>query len=760
MQQPITRREVYEPSLTATIGGREIELESASMDRALPDPLVGGTLTAASGDLVALEGPDVTDVVATPWDPSTQWPPVPETPASVSMDMDSGPVSLLTNGRVISASGGTSDRSIGIEVADQYQSLDRSISWEPVASAMPPLEWDWSRRRYVGLNGVAVTDAILRHCGWYSTPPRLQWIGLSVTGQGSMWPEIGTAVHCGRRSLSDLAGYPVWLNAPWGVGVSDFEGDYRIDVDRVLRERGHLEMTALTTAPSDYSRIELSAEGGAGLARLTWTASQVRIEVRGSGGAFTNAVTVLRTDGLAYATITHVSDTSVRCTIRSGPRTATETVSVASAVSTSVVRNVRIVSTGASAGFQVAFPDTAGRLEGWTPNARIYPRTSNRNHLDVRPSVEGANCAQLLAEQCEAEAATYWIDETGVLQWWDLARLEARSSVATLNSDDDIAESGFTWSHSLSSVKSRAAVKWSEPLREWKAAYGVTFYQGSGKTMQPGDDNVEEWLNTPDDEVWIMPDVSVDRLGIVDMTDFNYGHGTASGAVVAGSGDDADRWADQITGTLITSIERVTDRAFRMHTSWSGNVPVVMRTPSEGASSSLWRVRRNFDLPIFRGKAKFMLAERNTYSTQDGPETAPEHGIDAGWWIQDADQAQYTADYYGQRVTIPQPVLSSIALIPVPGLQLGDMVTVRDEHVTRLTIRGLVVEDSRSINADMDMAHAVAVRPLYVVRNGVTWEEWGAVMAGKNRTWQGWGESQQPKTWEQWGNDPLDGEVT
>src|SRR5699024_11412286 len=74
MQQPVSRRDVYSPSLSASIGGRDVELVSASMDRSLPDPLAGGSLTAASGELVAVEGADVARTVATPWDPGTSWP--------------------------------------------------------------------------------------------------------------------------------------------------------------------------------------------------------------------------------------------------------------------------------------------------------------------------------------------------------------------------------------------------------------------------------------------------------------------------------------------------------------------------------------------------------------------------------------------------------------------------------------------------------------------------------------------------------------
>src|SRR5699024_7277007 len=222
-----------------------------------------------------------------------------------------------------------------------------------------------------------------------------------------------------------------------------------------------------------------------------------------------------------------------------------------------------------------------------------------------------------------------------------------------------------------------------------------------------------------------------------------------------------DGWA-QLNGSLLMTVERVTDRAFKTWVQWTGGTTGRVATQrtldkDSAAGTGLWRRRYDFDLPIIRGKAKWTLQDALTYSAQSGPSTAPEHEIDAGWWIQSEAQAKYTADYAGARLTVPQPVLSSIALIPIPGLQLGDVVEVRDDHVTRLTIRGIVIEDSRSIAADMAMPHAVAIRPTYVARDGVTWEDWGAVMNG--RTWATWGQSQQPKTWEQWGAAPLDGEV-
>src|SRR5699024_684636 len=371
------------------------------------------------------------------------------------------------------------------------------------------------------------------------------------------------------------------------------------------------------------------------------------------------------------------------------------------------------------------------------------------------------DCAELLASQCEAECATYWIDETGVLQWWDLARLEARDSVATLTSDDDIEEAGFSWSHHLSQVKTGVLVKWWGPLagRKWRT--GVDLWQGSGKTLQQGDapasSPYEEWINVPDDEVWIAPDLSLLLLDD-SYADFNGGLFSWYCAIVD-RGDGQDTWA-QNHGSFLVNIERVTDSAFKLSTVWTGDRTATQQTLTEYVGVNLWARWLDYNLPIIRGRAKYTFADRETRAAQTGPQSAPEHVIDAGMWIQVPEQAAYTASYAAERLTVPQPVLSSVALIPVPGLQLGDVVEVRDLHRTRLTVRGIVIEGSRSISADMGMSHAVAIRPTYITRNGVTWEEWGqaASVTGAG-TYQSWGSRQSGNTYQQWGANPLLGEA-
>lgn len=753
MQQPITRRDVYEPSATATINGQSVDVASVKVDRALPDPLARAELRSAEAQIVAVDGPDVISKVATPWDPASQWPPAKESPASVEFDTGAGPVKALTNGRVVYSGGGTDDRPVYVEVLDQYQSLDKTISWDNLAALMP-LAAEAQGDRYVGLQSVALTDRILRHCGWYATPPQISATHtlLSVPAMGTMWPEKGRCDTSSRPGAPSPGGYPYWGTSPWGIGVHAVDATYTLAGGAyTVKGRGRIELTAMTTP--GVGRIEVLASG-AGLLRLAWTAGVGTLSVRGPDGSYAQAVTVPRVDGLLYATVEYVSDTQVRCVIRSGGQVVEAVAAVQALVTTGSPNRARIVvdELAEASGFQIAMPAQSGTLTSWTPNVNMRPRTSNRNTLRVVRAIESESCVDLLAQQCEAECATYWIDELGVLQWWDLARLEAQPVAATLTSDDDITAGGFKWSVDPSTVRSRVLVKWREPLSERRWRTAVDLWQGSAKTLAPGDapesNPVEEWISVPDDEVWIAPDLTLSRVGDI-YTDFNQGLFSWYGGIVDRN-DGEESWA-QLYGSLIVTIERVTDSTFKMFTHWTGDRTMTQRTFSEYRETGLWARRMNFDLPIIRGRAKYVFDDRETYSTQSGPMSAPEHAINAGWWIQDEAQAQYTADYAGARMTIQQPTISELPLTLTPGLQVGDMVEAHENAVSRLTIRGLVVADSRALAAGMDAQHSIAIRPTHVSRNGITWREWAAMTPG---TWASWATSE-GGTWQQWGSNPL-----
>ena len=737
--------------MSAVVNGVTLDVSQVQVDRALPDPLAGGSLTAASASFTAVEGADVARTVATPWDPGASWPPVPESPASVSMDAGAGPVSLMQNGRVVSASGGTSGREVSVEVSDAYQSLDRPISWDGWAAATPALT-EATTQRLVSLRASALTDRILRHCGWYATPPMMAYSTLSVPAMGTMWPERGECITCTQTSGS---GHVQMFTEPWGVAPMGMSATYRqAGNGYAIKDRGRMELTAIAGRMSG-STLYVQAEANGSNVRLSWNDNTAYAWVTNPAGVTSAVLSRSRSAGsFLYMTVEYVTDTSVKVILRVDGVASEATVPCRSQVTTAQHTTATIYGEGSGGGFQIAYPSTTGSLASWKPNAVIYDRGAGYNYLEVAPPVYGENCADLLAKQCAAQNATYWIDETGVLRWWDLARLEGRPTVASLNSDDDIAEAGFTWDHSLSSVKRSVSVEWREPLAEGGWRTDVDLWQGNGATVSTTGANnpVEDWINVPDDEVWLMPDLSPGRVG-ESYGDFNYGWGTWYGGITDAGNTDTDRWA-QLDGSLLWSIQRVNDRSFKTSLTWTGTKQATQRTLDNESrvGTGLWRRRTEFDLPILRGKKKYTLGERVTEAAQKGPATAPDHVIDAGWWIQNETQAQRTADYAAARLTVPQPVLSSVALVPIPGLQLGDVVTVTDAHVTRLTIRGLVVEDSRTLDAGMGMSHAVAIRPVAVSRNGVTWAEWASV--ARPKTWAQWS-TNQDSTWQQWGSDPL-----
>lgn len=757
MQQPIQRRDVYEPRVSAVIGGMDVDVTSLDLDRELSDSLPGsGRFTAATGELTATVGEDASQFVATPWDAGQQWPAAPESPAAVGMDMGQGMVPVLANGRAIALSGGTSGRETRVSIADQYQTLDRSISWDALAAAMPRSE-DVFPARYVSLGSSAVTDMILRHCGWYATPPRLPYCALSVPAMGTMWPEYGSVEQCIRRSVP--SGYASWLATPWGVGVVDVAAYYRMGTVHSIKSRGRLELVAMAGEPNGGTSY-LDAYNAAGAVRLAWTDTTASMRVATPQGTVPTVVSVPRRAGSVMdGTAERITDTRLRVTLTVDGVSKTAETTVPSGLVTGDLADASIVGDAVGGGFQIAFPPTGNRLATWQSNVKMRLRQTGRNSLKILPPVAGANCAGLLQDQCAAEAATFWIDETGVLQWWDLARLESQSSVVTLTSEDDITENGFTWSHDLSAVKSRVVVRWREPLREWSTYQSVDLWQGGGRTLSSGVEPTEEWINVPDGEVWIMPDLAFRQVGSGTADDFNLGVGSWYGGVVPSRGSDPDSWAHHL-GTISIAIERVTDAAFKVVTSWQGPKEAIMRTPDGDTAEFLWRRRRDMNLPLLRGKGKYTFGDQATYSTQSGPPSAPEHEISADWWIQDEAQAQRTADYAGARVTIAQPVFSSISIVPVPGLQLGDMVTIEDTHVTRLTIRGLVVQDSRRVTATdsgIDFTHGVAIRPTAISYNGMTWQSWALVMAKADTTWSEWGTNHDSVRWTQWGSGPLGG---
>src|SRR5699024_11146570 len=128
-----------------------------------------------------------------------------------------------------------------VNFADKYEAFNRTISWDPLLGDMPPVK-ESTQFRHVGLQSSLVTDRILRHCGFYATPPKASGVIMSATFMGSAWPEQGAIAECGR--YTDPSIYPNWPHSPWGVCVRDIKARYEPSHEMKFSDRG-AEVTAM-----------------------------------------------------------------------------------------------------------------------------------------------------------------------------------------------------------------------------------------------------------------------------------------------------------------------------------------------------------------------------------------------------------------------------------------------------------------------------------------------------------------------------------
>lgn len=752
MQQGLPTSDLLEGKVDVSLGGKAVDPVALSVEREFADSLPGGgQFTAASGRVSYVPGPDVSDRVATPWDPTPGVPRVEEA-VTVSMDVGLGSVSVLPDGRVSDTNAASDSRVSTVGFTDLYRSLDRDISWEPMAARMPA-EGDAAYWRNPGLFGVSIVDRIFRHCGWYATPPMDPGALVSAPMQGSTWAEIGQVDRSERLNTPGAA--PGWITSPWGMQVTDVNLTYTPVRSRSLLD-GPFEITAML--PPDSGDCRIVCWFGLQRVQFQWTSTAVAVSAEtAEAGVFTPLVSITRgafPDALAItARITRISAGQIKAELRTntGYAIAGGNVAVPDAVLTTPMSLVGVWGEGRCGGFQVA-QSTRWAAVGWSPSAVIRARAGIPNRLQVLPPAINRNCGNLLQELAQAEYATFWIDEKGVMQWWDIDRLEAQPQVATLTTADHVTR--LEWSQALSSVYRRAVVAWTDTALDVSFQDRVEFWRGSGGSLTAGaGERVEEIVAAPNDEVWLLPDLSPSEIGVTgSLMDYNMSVGSWFGGVW----DDTTTWSSACHVTMAG----IGPGAYKIVTTTGSTGALrtmVQKSVPPGVASAVWQGRRNESLPILRGKMKYTLLDATTESTQSGPRMAPEFSVDTGWWVQYADEAQWLADKYASRVTIPSPELGAVGIKPAPGLQLGDKVTIAAPDVVGLRIQGLVYADQRAISAGsgFSMEHTIRVRPISVSRDaGVTWEEWRASLAA-SMTHTQWAGTQSGGTFQQWGSAPL-----
>lgn len=754
-------REVYSISGRVLLNGTDIgaDVVSVSLGRDIPDAMPGssGAFRAATATVVADMSAVVSSRTQHPWNRTANWPPSPADTVEIWLS-DGANEWRQIKGSVEEPSGDTDSAVVTFTVVDRYAALERTVNLPALSDAMPALV-DANYYRYIGLQSCYITDSVLRQSGRHATPSMSDGCFVSVPFQGSTWPERGTCVSSAKLAPDEIGNaYPNWYQSPYGLKVHNLNSSYSpliwsgqdtvfdqpMEITQeivdarggstfiyVAFDRGQLALAVSNTAvfaryyPSTGAYVNLAQVSKPGIDRVTMRFSR-------SGNTLTAEIRTRSTSG---ALSTAVSGTT---TLLAGDLAGPVTL-------------IRATGTGAQGAFQAAYPAAAWSRLGQAASAVLHVDSSGRNRLVGLPAQVNASSTDLLSQQAEAEFASWWIDENDVLQWWDRDLLIAQPSVATLTAADHV--KSIPWTHGHGSLRREVSVDYRPPAVTAKWRTDLTLWEGSGETYSQGDTD-ETFVNVPDDEIWLGVDYeNPTRYSTVTPNYYaiNRGIRTVIGGIAVGT-DGAER----LTGSIAPGVRRVTDNSFAFSVqvnALGSDEQAALQFPRESSTDpALWARWRGKPLSILRGKKKLVFQDGRAVAALTGPSTVPDFVHNAGWWIQTPEYAQDIANYAAKILTVDQPLIDGIEIMPVFNLQAGDVITVSDPEVMGVCIRALVI--GNTINADFGNGAAtqsLKLRPLLVLLNGKTWGEFGA--SYKDQPWSKFGTDYAGQYWGDFGDE-------
>lgn len=666
----------------AIVAGVRREVESVSLDREiandLPEQIVGGGgLAGGTGTIVWASQQNVESREVSPWaDAWSGWPP--QAGARVQVYVTDGSTSWPRfTGRIDKTTGvvGGQLQSTLVDFRDQMRALTtrdallrRHVPWQ-----------DATPYRRIGLDYWDTLTRALRHVNIFNTPHAGAQPALQAPFQGTAWAVTGSV----EESTGPTVGTnPHFHPAPWGQSVSIINAKYVPPLWGQVRITAPLQI-ALLVAPDHAGDAHVQAYYGDARIRIrVWasravtaywndesvvTLSQVQME---------HATTVvLLVKGSSWTFRTDSGQESTATRTRSGTATMSH-------IWVSGTEGARF------AGVGVDSPDSSGefRALSFTPSM-TFEASNLVPHMDMAPSYENKDVADLVDEICKATLTGAWFDETGVLRFVPSDRLRARTPVQTLTSLDDITE--LEWETSLLSIRSRVNVTWQSALVSYTRLRRKELFRASAATLGAGDEI--EVFATPDSDVeWFGVDWSPNRLN--DSNWGNYGApGSKMGVYYTDSDGEELRTSSQTTTIRVEQLGintlKVTHIAGAYSRGVEGNLGVsetetVLRDSHKGAN-----------LPVIRGRAEGRWLDEITTRVLGGYGDA-ELTHDLGpWGVQSA--AENIADFLAERVHRGEPTIRRLAVTYDPRRQLGDVVTL-ELGILGVHLRALIVGISES----------------------------------------------------------------
>lgn len=701
MRSGFAPQTVEVPVGTVTVDGVSRDVTSVSTVREIGGGGVPGVrgIAAAEGQVAFAQIKSADSApAASPWTRAGNFPPAPGSVVQVDAGDQVETFRALTG--VVDDSAAGSDGIVSSSVIDRVDRLHRKVTVLPMLASMPPNEYGGPIRG-VGMSSDWVVARILRLCGFHSTPPLpASSAGVDVPGQGSMWPERGTCLTASRFSGTGTADF---LSTEWGWGMYDAIATYAPD--------GVVPM----------SGMEVSCT----VSQYHASGASVRVSPVGSTATIDLAVNA---DLSVDARYTYDGTTQISCSLPAGDyrrvsmrvsagsitlmRDDGQTVSGANPAPSSVMTaNASEVIIRASVGARIG-----GVNVGTSPfryyldyalSSRLYAGTNINPKMVATPSIIRRDGLSVLQEIAEATCRAYWWDEDGMFHWMPGDALLIRSPSLTLTSKDNLIDLG--WSEALADTFRDVQVDYESPVVSRSRYPDVLVWQGSGDSM--GSSEEKEAIVTPSSgEEWIQTDSAPLLAGQGFWTDLNFGRRSWMGGVRTDG--NTTSWAYRTGGTqyLTSSIEYISPLTWKFKHQTVGlptGESVQLAMPNEGATSAVWQRWRGEKLPMIRAYGRVEWAGMST-GAGNGPASASTYQHAGGKWVQgySGETAGRVATFLAQWLCVPRPKASGVRVVHDPRIQVGDVVTVRDEHAHGIELRVLVTRVAQDVapgEASMDL---------------------------------------------------------
>lgn len=665
---------VAEPDALLSINGEQRKLVDLSLTKSLGAPLSGSDgLIATTGDAnIVVESDTVTGRQLMPWSPL-----MPKAGESVTVEAGyAGALAHQFQGIVDGAAGGV-DRDVSLQLVDDFDQLDRSVTLDPLMAVMPPYA-DTMPYRYVGVTPTHVTSTLLRECGFYATPPWRNGVIVSAPMNGSMWAERGEVRECSR--LGDADALPLFERAPWGQAAKQVTAKYSPSPTANVGT-GSFELSCVVGNPGTSGSDLIVAYWGNDFVRLrVFPSRAVDATLRiGSTETVVCSLSASQMDGAEHVVLRVGVNGSWRLYNDVGQE-STGTRSFPKRVEPSSV-DVVVPADGAQiAGVQAGW--YGGSPAPFVRTADLQP-AAYAHSLEAMPSIIREKASDVLRRQARAELAYIWLTDRGVVKWRNRYDMAATPVVRTVTSNRDILD--LEWVAPPRATAQRLVVKNRRPVTSRAPRSTITVYEGRADSLDSSQRR-SEVVEVPSDEDWIMPDLSAEWLDQTAdrLPGFNRGRRTWVGMVkVNGTGSDkVETW---ISGSDI-ELGKIDPKTFV----WDMRAPGLAGTETAETRAHrddeiIWSQWRGIGFPLIRAYGKASWLDEETVRGSGVEQT-----WDASWFVQHPTGVNGLANYLENQLFEPRTTLRDMPIIPDTRLELGDIIIVDETHRYEINMRCLI----------------------------------------------------------------------